>query len=262
MSGGTHAHEVERAFTAQAEAFEDPARNRVFTADARWVFDRLPLSSQDIVLDVAAGTGHAARQLAATARGVVALDATEAMLARGQAQARAEGRDNVVFMRGDAADLPFLDGSFDVVVSRFAVHHFEQPDAVVAEMVRCTRPGGHVALVDLVADDDAATAEEQNRLERLRDPSHTRMLAAIEIQALLTEAGLEAVDVATRPLDRPLKPWLEQAQTPVEAGEEIRGALEADLAGGRDTGFRPRTAEDGTLWFTQTFGSAIASKPA
>ncbi|MGZ4167010.1 MAG: class I SAM-dependent methyltransferase [Solirubrobacteraceae bacterium] len=257
-----HALKIERAFTTQAEAFEDPARNRVFTADARWVFERLPLSADDVVLDVAAGTGHAARQLGEKARAVVALDATEAMLARGHAQAVAEGRDNVVFMRGDAADLPFLDASFDVVVSRFAAHHFERPEAVVAEMARCTRPGGHVALVDLVADDDPATAEEQNRLERLRDPSHTRMLAAIEIQALLTEAGLEAVDVATRTLRRPLLPWLEQAQTPARTAGEIRAALDADVAGERATGFRPRTDEDGDLWFVQTFGSAIAAKPA
>jgi SAM-dependent methyltransferase len=234
----------------------------VFTTDARWVFERLPLRPDDVVLDVAAGTGHAARQLAATARAVVALDATHAMLERGHAQARAEGRDNVVFMRGDAADLPFLDGSFDVVVSRFAAHHFEQPATVVAEMVRCTRPGGQVALVDLVADDDPATAAEQNRLERLRDPSHTRMLAAVELQALLTEAGLEAVDVATRRLERPLQPWLDQAQTPAQAAGEVRAALEADLSGERPTGFRPRAADDGDLWFTQTFASAIANRPA
>jgi ubiquinone/menaquinone biosynthesis C-methylase UbiE len=257
-----HSQQIERAFTTQAEAFEDASRNRVFTSDARWVFERLPLSGQDVVLDVAAGTGHAARQLAATARAVVALDATEAMLARGQAQARAEGRDNVVFMRGDAAALPFLDGSFDVVVSRFAAHHFERPEAVVAEMVRCTRSGGHVALVDLIADEDLAVAEEQNRLERLRDPSHTRMLAAIETHALLTEAGLEEIDLATRPLERPLEPWLEQAQSGEAACHEIRAALRAELDGGPVTGFAPRVADDGELWFVQTFGSAIASKPS
>jgi ubiquinone/menaquinone biosynthesis C-methylase UbiE len=257
-----HARQIEQAFTTQAEAFEDSSRNHVFTSDARWVFDRLPLTGSDVVLDVAAGTGHAARQLATSARAVVALDATEAMLARGQAQAAAEGRDNVVFMRGDAAALPFLDGSFDVVVSRFAAHHFEEPSRVVAEMARCTRPGGHVALVDLVAHDDPTVAEEQNRLERLRDPSHTRMLAAIEIQAMLSEAGLEAVDVATRALERPLLPWLEQAQTPARTAGEIRSALDGDREGGRATGFQPRTNEDGDMWFTQTFGSAIASKPS
>jgi ubiquinone/menaquinone biosynthesis C-methylase UbiE len=257
-----HSQEIQRAFTTQADAFEDASRNKVFTSDARWVFERLPLSPEDLVLDVAAGTGLAARQLAASARTVVALDATEAMLARGQAQAAADGCHNVLFMRGDAAALPFLDGSFDVVVSRFAAHHFERPEAVIAEMVRCTRPGGHVALVDLVAHEDPEVAEEQNRLERLRDPSHTRMLAAIEIQALLTEAGLEGIDVATRPLERPLLPWLEQAQTPAQTAGEIRQALDADLAGGRATGFAPRTNEDGDMFFTQVFGSAIASKPS
>ncbi|HEY2316934.1 MAG TPA: methyltransferase domain-containing protein [Solirubrobacteraceae bacterium] len=262
MAQPPHAERIQRAFTTQAEAFEDPARNRVFTADARWVFELLPLSATDVVLDVAAGTGHAARQLAETARAVVALDATEAMLARGQAQAVAEGRDNVLFMRGDAAGLPFLDASFDVVVSRFAAHHFERPEAVVAEMARCTRPGGHVALVDLVADDDPAIAEEQNRLERLRDPSHTRMLAVSEIRALLSEAGLASVDVATRPLERRLLPWLGQAQTPAQPASEIQAALDADVAGERWTGFAPRADAAGEVWFVQTFGSAIASKPA
>ena len=257
-----HAEKIDQAFTAQAEAFEDPSRNQVFTSDAQWVFERLPLTADDVVLDVAAGTGHAARQLAGTARTVVALDATEAMLARGQAQAATDGCRNVLFMRGDAAALPFLDDSFDVVVSRFAAHHFERPAVVVAEMVRCTRPGGHVALVDLVADEDPEVAAEQNRLERLRDPSHTRMLAAIEIQAMLAEAGLEAIDVATRPLERALLPWLEQAQTPAHTAGELRAALDGDLEGGRATGFRPRTNEDGDMWFTQTFGSAIASKPS
>ena len=226
------------------------------------MFERLPLSAQDVVLDVAAGTGHAARQLAATARTVVALDATEAMLARGQAQAAAEGRDNVLFMRGDAAALPFLDASFDAVVSRFAAHHFERPEAVVSEMVRCTRPGGHVALVDLVADEDPSVAAEQNRLERLRDPSHTRMLAASEIEALLGEAGVHSIDVAIRPLERPLGPWLEQTQTDEAVRDEIRDALRADVVGGAVTGFRPRAGEDGELWFVQTFAAAIASRPS
>ena len=59
-----HARRVEQAFSLQASAFEDPRFNRVFTSDAEWIFAELPLSAQDLVLDVAAGTGHAARLLA------------------------------------------------------------------------------------------------------------------------------------------------------------------------------------------------------
>lgn len=263
MSGGGHRHaaEVERAFTTQAAAFEDGARNQVFTSDARWVFDRLPLTGADLVLDVAAGTGHAARQLAATARAVVALDATAAMLARGQAAAAHEGLANIMFMRGDAAALPFLDESFDVVVSRFAAHHFAAPGRVVAEMARCTRPGGHVALVDLAAAPDPSVAAQQNRLERLRDPSHTRMLSATELEALLTDAGLEVADVTTRALERPLRPWLEQTETPAETAAEIERALHAELELGESatTGFAPRIAH-GELWFTQTFAACVARR--
>jgi hypothetical protein len=88
------------------------------------------------------------------------------------------------------------------------------------------------------------------------------MLSAIEIQALLTEAGLECIDVATRPLERPLLSWLEQTRTPAQTAGEIRAALDTDVEGERATGFNPRTNEDGDVWFTQTLGSAIASKPA
>jgi ubiquinone/menaquinone biosynthesis C-methylase UbiE len=255
-----HAREVERAFTAQADGFEDRSRNQVFTSDARWVFERLPVGPGDLVLDVAAGTGHAARQLAPTARAVVALDATQAMLARGHAQAVSEGIGNVVFTRGDATALPFLDRSFDVVVCRFAAHHFERPGDVVAEMARCAHAGGYVALVDLLAEDDTAIAAEQNRLERLRDPSHTRMLGAAELTGLLTAAGLHSVDLVTRPLERPLKPWLDQAAVATATGEQIRRELHDDLAGQAVTGFRPRLI-DGELWFAQTFGSCLARRP-
>src|SRR5688572_28625776 len=103
------------------------------------MFERLRPSPHDLVLDVAAGTGHVARALAASVRAVIAVDATEAMLAAGKAEADRAGLRNVVFQRGDAAALPFADGSFDIVLSRFALHHFEQPAVQVREMARCLR---------------------------------------------------------------------------------------------------------------------------
>lgn len=241
-----HADEIERAFSKQAAAFEDPHHNRIFTTDSEWLFARLPLTADDLVLDVAAGTGHVSRWLAPKVGAVVALDATAAMLERG----RAEAPRNVLFMRGDAGALPFLDDSFDVVVCRFAVHHFEQPQIQVAEMRRCLRPGGRLAIGDLIADPEAADA--QNRLERMRDPSHTGMLTATQLAALL-----DTDDIEIRDVERPLEQWLAQTGTPDAAADEIRRALRSELDGGSATGFRPRERH-GELYFVHALASVIA----
>lgn len=255
-----HADAVRSAFAQQAAGFEDHRLNRVFTSDADWMFARLELNADDLVLDVAAGTGHVARALAPSVRSVVALDATPEMLATGKAQADRAGLTNVVFMRGDAAVLPFLDDSFAVVVSRFAVHHFAEPGLPMAEMARCLAPGGRTAVADMVADEDPSIAEAQHRLERLRDPSHTRMLAAPELAQLLAGAGLASVSVEVRDVERPLAPWLAHAATHAQAADRIRDELRAELDGGPETGFRPRE-RDGELHFTQSFASVMATKP-
>jgi ubiquinone/menaquinone biosynthesis C-methylase UbiE len=247
-----HSDAVVRAFTQQAAAFEDPEFNRLFTTDSEWLFERLPLDPGDVALEVAAGTGHVARKLAPQVRAVIAVDATAAMLETGRAEAAKAGLRNLVFMRADAAALPFVDGSFDVVVSRFAVHHFEDPAVQVAEMRRVLRPGAPLAVADLVADSDPATAAVQNRLERLRDGSHTRMLPLEELGRLV---GGE--DVESRDVERRLDPWLAQTDTSPEAAAEIRRALQEELRGGAPTGFGPRIA-DGELRFVHTRASVIA----
>jgi ubiquinone/menaquinone biosynthesis C-methylase UbiE len=248
-----HSKAVQRAFTTQAPAFEDPEFNQLFTVDSEWLFERLELQPDDIVLDVAAGTGHVARGFAPQVRTVVAVDSTQAMLEAGWIEAKRAALRNIVFMQADAAALPFMDGSFDVVVSRFAVHHFEDPAAQVAEMRRVLRPGGRLAVADLICDPDPVIAETQNRLERLRDPSHTRMLALDELADLVG-----GTDVEFRDAERSLEPWLAQTHTGKTASAEIRAALKADLEGGPPTGFRPRDV-DGDARFLHTMASVIAA---
>jgi SAM-dependent methyltransferase len=238
--------ERERSFTRQAAAFEDPRFNRLFTTDSEWLFERLPLSADDLVLDVAAGTGHVARRLAPAVRAVVAVDATRAMLEQG----REHAPPNVLFVQGDAAALPFLDAAFDIVVTRFAVHHFEDPRVQLAEMRRVLKPAGRLAVADLIAHPEAAAT--LNRLEALRDPSHTRMLELDELVELV-----RADDVEVRDVVRPLEPWLAQTDPPPAAAEEIRAALHAELRGGPVTGFRP-SLRDGELHFVHTMASLIA----
>jgi ubiquinone/menaquinone biosynthesis C-methylase UbiE len=249
-----HSEAIQRAFTQQAPAFEDPEFNRLFTVESEWLFERLELERDDLVLDVAAGTGHVARGFAPNVRAVVAVDATRAMLERGWIEAKRAALRNIVFMQADATALPFVDGSFDVVVSRFALHHFEDPTVPIAEMRRVLRPGGRLAVADLVCDPDPAVAATQNRLERLRDASHARMLSLEELAALVGGRDVEFRDV-----ERALDQWLAQARPGEEAAAEIRTALRADMGGGDPTGFRPREV-DGEVRFLHTMASVIEDR--
>jgi len=256
-----HAGAVEHAFSSQAAAFEDPRFNRVFTADVEWLFQRLVLEPDHVVLDVAAGTGHAARLLAPSVRTVLALDVTVAMLEAGKRAAEEGGLRNVVFVRGDAAALPFLDGSFDVVVSRFAVHHFESASVQLGEMVRCLRPGGQLVVADLVANDDPSVARTQNQVEQLRDPSHARLLTASELRAALEGLGVIVISVDARETERPLTPWLAQTRPSDAVTDQITAALRSEINGGPLTGFTPRE-QAGELSFVQHFVSVTGNKPS
>src|SRR5205814_8861444 len=110
-----------------------------------------PLDSDMIVRDVACGAAHAAAQVAPHVRQVVGLDLTRAILDLGDDRLRDAGITNVLLQEGSAAELPFLDASFDLVACRAALHHVPDPRVVVAEMARVCRPGGRVVAVDMVA---------------------------------------------------------------------------------------------------------------
>lgn len=255
----SHGDAVKREFAKQAATFEDPeyafADRRLIT----WIQSNIPAEPGAAVLDVAGGTGHMARAYADTAAVAVVLDLTEEMLATGQRQAQAAGQRNVVFVRGDAAHMGFIDDSFDLVVSRFAVHHFERPAEQISEMVRVCRPGGRVAIIDLVAA-DPALATRQDRLERMRDPSHTRALPIAELPKLLEEAGAPAFHETFHDQRLPVERWLAQAATPPDRAEAIRKEMRGELDGGAPTGMRP-LIQEAVLYLTHRYAIVVARKP-
>jgi SAM-dependent methyltransferase len=251
-----HNDAIRRQFRQQAATFTDDGWA---AAGLDWIVERLSPAPDEQGLDVAAGAAHLARALAPHMRHVTAMDLTPQMLRQGQRLAEAAGVRNVAFAVGDAAALHWLDSQFDLVVCRLAVHQVADPTAMVAEMVRVTRPGGRVGITDMIADDDPVTAAETNRLERLRDPSHGRTHTRQEIAALLRAAGAEVAEVVTRdhPLD--LEDWMQRTGTPAGARQEIRARLAAELDGGPPTGLRPHRGADGTLTFVHTWATAVAT---
>ncbi len=99
------------------------------------------------VLDVAAGNGNATLAAARRFAQVTSTDYVPALLDKGRQRARAEGLD-VQFEVTDAEDLPFEDGSFDVVLSTFGAMFTPDHARPAAEMLRVARSGGRIGLAN------------------------------------------------------------------------------------------------------------------
>jgi len=129
-------------------------------------------SSDASVLDVATGGGHTAIALAKCVNQVVAIDITPEMLAEAKMASSQEGLSNIAFRTEDVHNLNISDCQFDIVASRFAVHHFSDVNRALREMCRVLKPGGKFYILDCSVFDGEEPEKEINRIELLRDSSH------------------------------------------------------------------------------------------
>jgi ubiquinone/menaquinone biosynthesis C-methylase UbiE len=180
-------------------------------------------------VEVATGPGYVAMALAVRCREVVGLDLTPAPIAIAERTSRERGITNVRFEVGDAEHLPFADGEFDIAVCRFAFHHFERPETVLAEMVRVCRSGGTVAIEDLFSSEYRERADYMNRVERLRDHSHTTALTPTELIAMTRKLGLEIESMHSDGLVVDMEEWLKGAQTGESDAREVRQLVSDDM---------------------------------
>ena len=255
-SDSSHDEVVKREFARQSSTFAQADSFFGLGELGDWIGAELPLRAQDTVLDVCGGAGHLARHLSSRAKEFVVLDLTPEQLQTGREGAAREGSDNVRFVEGDALAIPFDTGEFDLAMSRFAFHHLIDPAAASREMARVVRPGGHVAVIDMVSG-----GSRHDELEIVRDPSHTRALPEPELLDTVVSAAGELVALGEREQDIPVEPWLAQASPTDDAAAEVRRALEAEADGGAATGLRGRRADDGSLLITHRWVIAVARRP-
>jgi SAM-dependent methyltransferase len=193
MSDATHQELILDQFTRQATVFSTAPT--ITDEDAlRMIVDAARPTPDDRLLDVACGPGLVVCAFAPHVQEATGIDVTPAMLERAGKLAAQKGLTNIAWRQGDVYSLPYDDASFTIVTTRFSCHHFLDPAAVLREMVRVCAPGGRVIVVDDYSSEDPKKAAEFNRLEKLRDPSHSRCLTLTELKGLFGTVGLPEPD--------------------------------------------------------------------
>jgi SAM-dependent methyltransferase len=200
---------VSNVWDERAQAYRDSAAHRE-GEDLDLIVEWAGPGAGRSALDVGTGGGHVARRLAEAGFKVVSTDP-------------APGMQPDVICR--AEDLPFADGSFDVVACRVAAHHFEDVGAAVREMVRVSN--GLVLIADNLFISNAA-----EEADKVRDPSHVRNLSEEEWRGLLEGAGLRVT--AAQVMDKPIElaPWLARVECDGEEAELVEQLLASRIERG------------------------------
>jgi SAM-dependent methyltransferase len=136
--------------TWAAGAYGEVASRELWPLGER-VVRRAGIRPGEDVLDVACGTGNATIRAAQAGGRVVGLDLTPELLEQGRKLA-AETSLEVAWVEGDAEALPFVDASFDVVLSVLGVMFAPRHEVAAAELVRVLRPGGRLVLCNWARD--------------------------------------------------------------------------------------------------------------
>jgi SAM-dependent methyltransferase len=133
------------------------------------------------VADLGCGEGHLTIETAHWARKVIAVDRSVEVLARARALAARRKIRNIIWRQSDFACVPVKSQSVDVVLLSQALHHAEQPAALLSEARRLLRPGGRVLILEL--------REHQETWVRQALGDHWLGFTELQLRSLLTDAG-------------------------------------------------------------------------
>lgn len=150
MTSTAHSQVVQKQFGEQAAAYLSSA---VHAQGTEFALLQAELAGQGEarVLDLGCGAGHVSFHVAPLVKEVVAYDLSQQMLDVVAAAAVDRGLSNVSTVNGAAEHLPFADGEFDFVFSRYSAHHWSDLGVALREVRRVLKPGGVAAFIDVLS---------------------------------------------------------------------------------------------------------------
>ena len=209
-------------------------------------------------LDLATGRGSVAYLL--TVEGLKNVFGVDVCASNLTEAARIASKDNGPrFACANAANLPFADKSFELVVTRRGPHHIKDLPAALDEIQRVLVAGGRLVIEDRSVPEDPAIGRLWNELDKLHAPSHVEEYSASAWRKMLTSHGFEIEILESYERELPLDLFLDTGC------EEATDAIKARLASLDSTlraGLGLDRRSDGTRYLRHNYLRLAACKPA
>jgi ubiquinone/menaquinone biosynthesis C-methylase UbiE len=242
-----HQEAIREQFSKTADAFSKFGRDSPEVVAEKVEFSKP--QPTDVALDVACGPGAFVLALSPRVRMACGIDLTYEMLRRARQFQLERAITNTPLTRGDAEQLPYPDGVFDMVSCQQVFHHLPKPQLVLQEMARVMKSEGRILIVDHLAPESDAKFELFNRIERVRDPSHAASLRLTKFLEMFDECGLDLVRQSIRRRQRLFNDWMRRAGLAPgdKQSQEARKLLEDSIAGDQ-AGSAPQAQGDDILF--------------
>lgn len=199
-------------------------------AATRRLAERCGLKKGSVMLDVGSGLGGPARLLAAEfGADVTGIDLTTEFAVIAQALSVHVGCTDVTrFCTADALDLPFADGAFDTVWTEHVAMNIGARDVLYRELGRVVRPGGRLALYDVVA--GRVPGPLAYPVPWAREAGQSHLIDAGDLRAVVAAAGWNEISVTDE--SAAALEWLENARPPAGGdGPSLRDVMGPEFSG-------------------------------
>lgn len=164
----------------------------------------------DLVLDLVTGLGHVARAFAPHVDRVDAIDPDGAILKGAEVLVENEQRKNIKLMDGSPYELPFRDGTYDIVTARMALRHLGNPLNVIREAHRVLKPSGKFIIADSLAPSHTDLQGFLKNLISSLDRSHIRSFTLAELEDMLGIENFEIDLIEIYPKHNDFGAWTEK----------------------------------------------------
>ncbi|WP_234366778.1 class I SAM-dependent methyltransferase, partial [Francisella tularensis] len=148
-------------------------------------------------IDIGCGAGHISYILSRYSEQVYAFDLLAEMLEVVKNEAHNRQLKNIEIKQGNIESIPFNDNSFDLAISRFSAHHWDDVLKGIKEVYRILKDSGEAIFIDVIAPNDAKQDTWLQTIEYLRDPSHVRDYSKKEWESFLKEANFNILETSS-----------------------------------------------------------------